>query len=211
MQSFDKELDTLNQLVLKMADLVEKNIEMAMDYYFMGKKLPTINDDLVDQFERFIEENCLDIMVKERPFARDLRTLTGILTLVEDIERVGDHAEDIYNFSRKLRKSDSTMKIEVKDLFEIVMRMFHNAIRCFVNKDEELAKSVIEKDELVDELYEKKLDELITKWENKQDSSFAIYNTLVVKYLERIADHSVNIAEWVIYIIKGYYKDKQIL
>ena len=103
------------------------------------------------------------------------------------------------------------MKIEVKDLFEIVMRMFHNAIRCFVNKDEELAKSVIEKDELVDELYEKKLDELITKWENKQDSSFAIYNTLVVKYLERIADHSVNIAEWVIYIIKGYYKDKQIL
>lgn len=211
MQSFDKELDTLNQLVLKMADLVEKNIEMAMDYYFMGKKLPTINDDLVDQFERFIEENCLDIMVKERPFARDLRTLTGILTLVEDIERVGDHAEDIYNFSRKLRKSDSTMKIEVKDLFEIVMRMFHNAIRCFINKDEELAKSVIEKDELVDELYEKKLDELITKWENKQDSSFAIYNTLVVKYLERIADHSVNIAEWVIYIIKGYYKDKQIL
>ncbi|MGM9808131.1 MAG: phosphate signaling complex protein PhoU [Bacilli bacterium] len=211
MQSFDKELDTLNQLVLKMADLVEKNIEMAMNYYFMGKKLPTINDDLVDQFERFIEENCLDIMVKERPFARDLRTLTGILTLVEDIERVGDHAEDIYNFSRKLRKSDSTMKIEVKDLFEIVMRMFHNAIRCFVNKDEELAKSVIEKDELVDELYEKKLDELITKWENKQDSSFAIYNTLVVKYLERIADHSVNIAEWVIYIIKGYYKDKQIL
>lgn len=211
MQSFDKELDTLNQLVLKMADLVEKNIEMAMDYYFMGKKLPTINDDLVDQFERFIEENCLDIMVKERPFARDLRTLTGILTLVEDIERVGDHAEDIYNFSRKLRKSDSTMKIEVKDLFEIVMRMFHNAIRCFVNKDEELAKSVIEKDELVDELYEKKLDELITKWKNKQDSSFAIYNTLVVKYLERIADHSVNIAEWVIYIIKGYYKDKQIL
>ena len=211
MQNFDKELDTLNQLVLKMADLVEKNIEMAMDYYFMGKKLPTINYDLVDQFERFIEENWLDIMVKERPFARDLRTLTGILTLVEDIERVGDHAEDIYNFSRKLRKSDSTMKIEVKDLFEIVMRMFHNAIRGFVNKDEELAKSVIEKDELVDELYEKKLDELITKWENKQDSSFAIYNTLVVKYLERIADHSVNIAEWVIYIVSGFHKDKKII
>ena len=56
----------------------------------------------------------------------------------------------------------------------------------------------------------KKLEELIKKWQNKDESSFAIYTTLVVKYLERIADHSVNIAEWVIYILKGFYKDKQI-
>ncbi len=210
MQNIDKELDNLNQLVLKMADLVEKNIEIAMDYYFTGKNLPDINDDLVDRMERFIEELCLDIMIKERLFAKDLRRLTGILTLIEDIERVGDHAEDITNFSEKLKKTESKMKLEVKDLFELSMRMFHDSIRCFVSKDVDLAHDVILLDDMVDKLYENKLDELITKWESKVDSSFAIYNTLVVKYLERIADHSVNIAEWVIYIVNGYYKDKQI-
>ncbi len=210
MKNIDEELDNLNQLVLKMADLVEKNIETAMDYYFKGKRLPEINDDLVDKMERFIEESCLDIMIKERPFAKDLRRLTGILTLVEDIERVGDHAEDIYNFSKKLRKSESIIKLEVKDLFEISIRMFHDSIRCFVSKNIDLANKVIHLDDLVDKLYESKLDELIAKWETRADNSFAIYNTLVVKYLERIADHAVNIAEWVIYIANGYYKDKQI-
>ncbi len=210
MQNIDKELDNLNQLVLKMADMVEKNIEIAMDYYFENKKGTSIDDDIIDKMERFVEEECLDIMIKERPFAKDLRRLTGILTLVEDIERVGDHAEDIFNFARKLRKTESTMKIEVKDLFEISIRMFHDAIRCFVSKNVDLAHEVISLDDVVDRLYESKLDELIKKWESRADSSFAIYNTLVVKYLERIADHSVNIAEWVIYIANGYYKDKQI-
>ncbi len=210
MQNIDQELDHLNQLVLKMADMVEKNIEIAMDYYFKGKEINNIDDDLVDGMERFIEESCLDIMIKERPFAKDLRRLTGILTLVEDIERIGDHAEDIYNFSKKLKKTESVMKLEVRELFELSIRMFHDSIRCFVSKNVDLANEVISLDDVVDRLYEKKLDELIQKWESKIDSSFAIYNTLVVKYLERIADHAVNIAEWVIYIASGYYKDKQI-
>ena len=210
MQEIDEKIDNLNQLVLKMADLVEKNIEMAMDYYFKKKIVFTINDDWVDQMERFIEESCLDIMVKERLFAKDLRILTGILTLIEDIERIGDHAEDIYLFATKIKKVNSDMKIEVKDLFEIVIKMFHNSIRCFVSKNINLAEEVISLDNIVDKLYESKLDELIEKWQSKEDSSFAVYNTLVVKYLERIADHSVNIAEWVIYIANGYYKDRQI-
>ncbi len=210
MQNIDKELDNLNQLVLKMADIVEKNIEIAMNFYFDGKETTNVDDDLVDGMERYIEESCLDIMIKERPFAKDLRRLTGILTLVEDIERIGDHAEDIYNFSKKIKKTESIMKLEVRELFELAIRMFHDAIRCFVAKNVALAKEVISLDDVVDRLYESKLDELIEKWETKADSSFAIYNTLVVKYLERIADHAVNIAEWVIYIASGYYKDKQI-
>ncbi len=210
MQNIDEKLDNLNRLVLKMADLVEKNIEIAMEQYFKREKLPDINDDLVDQMERFIEESCLDIMIKERPFAKDLRRLTGILTLVEDIERIGDHAEDIDHFSKKLKHCKSTMKLEVNDLFEIAIRMFHDSIRCFVTKNVDLANKVIALDDFVDQLYEAKLDELIENWKNRVDNSFAIYNTLVVKYLERIADHAVNIAEWVIYIVNGYYKDKQI-
>ncbi len=210
MQSIDKELDYLNQMVLKMTDLVEKNMKIAQDFYLTKKSDLEINDDLVDKYERLVEETCLDIMIKERPFAKDLRRLTGILTLVEDLERIGDHAEDIYNFTKKLIVSKCSIDFDINELFETVIKMFYDSIKSFINKDEKLAQEVINRDDFVDNLYEKKLEELIKKWQNKDESSFAIYTTLVVKYLERIADHSVNIAEWVIYILKGFYKDKQI-
>ncbi len=210
MQSIDKELDYLNQMVLKMTDLVEKNMKIAQDFYLTKKSYLEINDDLVDKYERLVEETCLDIMIKERPFAKDLRRLTGILTLVEDLERIGDHAEDIYNFTKKLIVSKCSIDFDINELFETVIKMFYDSIKSFINKDEKLAQEVINRDDFVDNLYEKKLEELIKKWQNKDESSFAIYTTLVVKYLERIADHSVNIAEWVIYILKGFYKDKQI-
>lgn len=210
MQSIDKELDYLNQMVLKMTDLVEKNMKIAQDFYLTKKSDLDINDDLVDKYERLVEETCLDIMIKERPFAKDLRRLTGILTLVEDLERIGDHAEDIYNFTKKLIVSKCSIDFDINELFETVIKMFYDSIKSFINKDEKLAQEVINRDDFVDNLYEKKLEELIKKWQNKDESSFAIYTTLVVKYLERIADHSVNIAEWVIYILKGFYKDKQI-
>ena len=210
MQSIDKELDYLNQMVLKMTDLVEKNMKIAQDFYLTKKSDLEINDDLVDKYERLVEETCLDIMIKERPFAKDLRRLTGILTLVEDLERIGDHAEDIYNFTKKLIVSKCSIDFDINELFETVIKMFYDSIKSFINKDEKLAQEVINRDDFVDNLYDKKLEELIKKWQNKDESSFAIYTTLVVKYLERIADHSVNIAEWVIYILKGFYKDKQI-
>lgn len=210
MQSIDKELDYLNQMVLKMTDLVEKNMKIAQDFYLTKKSYLEINDDLVDKYERLVEETCLDIMIKERPFAKDLRRLTGILTLVEDLERIGDHAEDIYNFTKKLIASKCSIDFDINELFETVIKMFYDSIKSFINKDEKLAQEVINRDDFVDNLYDKKLEELIKKWQNKDESSFAIYTTLVVKYLERIADHSVNIAEWVIYILKGFYKDKQI-
>lgn len=210
MNNLEIKLDKLNQEVLKMTSLVEKHIDIAVNYYYKENYNDNINDNLVDEFERKIEEMCLDIMIKERPYAKDLRRLTGILTLVEDIERIGDHAEDILNFSKKIDESSSNMKIEIKDLFDIVLKMFRDSIHCFVNMNKELAEEIINMDDIVDNIYETKLNELIKNWKTKNDSSFAIYNTLVVKYLERIADHAVNIAEWVIYIKNGYYKDKQI-
>lgn len=203
MKSLDRELDKLNQVLLEMADVVEKNMEIANKYYFDRTSTEKVNDDKVDMYERFVEEMVLDIMIKERPYASDLRILTGILTLVEDIERIGDHAEDIYNFTSRLIDTNSNIIFDIKDISDLVIQMFHHAIRSFIDKDENLALEVIKLDDTVDKLYEEKLNELIEKWNNKDDSSFAIYNTLVIKYLERIADHSVNICEWVIYIIRG--------
>lgn len=208
-----EEMESLNQLVLKMSDAVVTNITEAINYYLEKCDHVEINDDLIDQYERLVEEMCVNILLKERPFAKDLKEVTGVLKLVSDLERIGDHAEDIYDFATKLigYKEKEEKNTEIENLSVFVMQMINRAIKAYIEKDYNLAKEVIADDDYVDEKYL----EIIGNLRNKENIDkdyllFAIYTTLVVKYLERIADHSVNIAEWVVYISSGYYKDKMI-
>ena len=206
------EIDNLKQMVLKMSDVVVSNIETAINNY-LGKTDEMVNDDLVDKFERLIEEMCLNILLKERPYASDLKQLTGILKLVSDLERIGDHAEDIITFSHKLKENNKEVLHDekIENLASFIVDMLNKAVNSYINEDIEQAKKVIDLDNYVDKKYEELIEELAhNKINDEFYLSFAIYTTLVAKYLERIADHSVNIAEWVIYIKSGYYKDKKI-
>lgn len=208
-----EEMESLNQLVLKMSDAVVTNITEAIKYYLEKCDHVEINDDLIDQYERLVEEMCVNILLKERPFAKDLKEVTGVLKLVSDLERIGDHAEDIYDFATKLigYKEKEEKNTEIENLSVFVMQMINRAIKAYIEKDYNLAKEVIADDDYVDEKYLEIIGNLRNKENIDKDYlSFAIYTTLVVKYLERIADHSVNIAEWVVYISSGYYKDKMI-
>ncbi|CDD22364.1 phosphate uptake regulator [Firmicutes bacterium CAG:313] len=208
-----EEMESLNQLVLKMSDAVVTNITEAINYYLEKCDHVEINDDLIDQYERLVEEMCVNILLKERPFAKDLKEVTGVLKLVSDLERIGDHAEDIYDFATKLigYKEKEEKNTEIENLSVFVMQMINRAIKAYIEKDYNLAKEVIADDDYVDEKYLEIIGNLRNKENIDKDYlSFAIYTTLVVKYLERIADHSVNIAEWVVYISSGYYKDKMI-
>lgn len=208
-----EEMESLNQLVLKMSDAVVTNITEAINYYLEKCDHVEINDDLIDQYERLVEEMCVNILLKERPFAKDLKEVTGVLKLVSDLERIGDHAEDIYDFATKLigYKEKEEKNTEIENLSVFVMQMINRAIKAYIEKDYNLAKEVIADDDYVDEKYLEIIGNLRNKENIDKDYlSFAIYTTLVVKYLERIADHSVNIAEWVVYILSGYYKDKMI-
>ena len=208
-----EEMESLNQLVLKMSDAVVTNITEAINYYLEKCDHVEINDDLIDQYERLVEEMCVNILLKERPFAKDLKEVTGVLKLVSDLERIGDHAEDIYDFATKLigYKEKEEKNTEIENLSVFVMQMINRAIKAYIEKDYNLAKEVIADDDYVDEKYLEIVGNLRNKENIDKDYlSFAIYTTLVVKYLERIADHSVNIAEWVVYISSGYYKDKMI-
>lgn len=212
----DIELDNLNKLLYKMTDEVQDNIRKSLDYYF-GKEIKEtyINDDLIDNYERLIEEICINILIKERLYGRDLKEVTGILKLVADVERIGDHAEDIYNFATILKKIQKDNKLyfikEIDDLSKHVLDMLKKSILAYVNKDIALANEIIEADNYVDNKYMEILD-LMAKEKNPDNFflSFAIYNAIVVKYLERIADHSVNICEWTVYIVNGFHKDKKI-
>lgn len=208
-----EEMESLNQLVLKMSDAVVTNITEAINYYLEKCDHVEINDDLIDQYERLVEEMCVNILLKERPFAKDLKEVTGVLKLVSDLERIGDHAEDIYDFATKLigYKEKEEKNTEIENLSVFVMQMINRAIKAYIEKDYNLAKEVIADDDYVDEKYLEIIENLRNEENIDKDYlSFAIYTTLVVKYLERIADHSVNIAEWVVYISSGYYKDKMI-
>lgn len=208
-----EEMESLNQLVLKMSDAVVTNITEAINYYLEKCDHVEINDDLIDQYERLVEEMCVNILLKERPFAKDLKEVTGVLKLVSDLERIGDHSEDIYDFATKLigYKEKEEKNTEIENLSVFVMQMINRAIKAYIEKDYNLAKDVIADDDYVDEKYLEIIGNLRNKENIDKDYlSFAIYTTLVVKYLERIADHSVNIAEWVVYISSGYYKDKMI-
>lgn len=207
----EKEIENLKEMLLKMSDTVVENISEAILVYVGKKEASIINDDLVDQYERLIEEICLTILLRERPYASDLKQVTGILKLVADVERIGDHAEDIMQFATKLNQFPSEHMEAVDKLTSFVLEMLKKSILSYVNSDVELANQVIKSDDYVDEKYEEIVEMLAhPQKEGENYLPFAIYTTLMVKYLERIADHCVNIAEWVVYIVSGYHKDKKI-
>lgn len=208
----EEEIDHLCQMMVKMSEQVIENLKNALDIYynFDEKKLDLINDDIVDLHERLIEETCLNIMLRERPYAKDLRMVSGILKCVEDVERLGDHAEDIRDFAVKLKNEAHHEIAELDQAIDVTIKMVNDSVQSFVNKDIKLANDVIKRDDIVDELYEQCLSTIIENDKKEFSSEFSVYTTLIVKYIERIADHAVNISEWVVYILSGYYKDKQI-
>lgn len=209
------EIKQLDNLIKEMSGVVERNLNYALDVYKNYDSLKDYNpidDDKVNAYERWVETDCLHLMTKERLYADDLRKVTGIMSLVQDIERLGDHAKDILQFSLRLRRSNKD-NTRILALIEFVMQMVHDSIYSYINRDILLARDTIKRDDHVDFEYDEILLDLIKDEEknNEISKSYTVYTALVVKYLERIADHSTNIAEWVIYIINGYYKDKQII
>ncbi len=209
----NEEIEELNKIIIRMGEQVVENLRIAIELYrhYDEGKAALINDDIVDIQERLIDEMCLNVMVKERPFASDLRVITGILKMVTDLERLADNAEDIRDFSSKLAKVEhhecKILNLMVDKAFEMV----RNSVKAYIDKDIALANKVIQEDDIVDKLYDEGLERIV-KHLDEQDYSnaFATYTTLVIKYVERIADHAVNVAEWVIYIASGFHKDKKI-
>lgn len=210
----DKEIRDLDSMILEMAGVVEKNLKYAIDIYLNYdplKNYQQVDDEKVNQYERSIEKTCLHLMLKERLFAEDLRQVTGILSMVQDLERLGDHAKDILEFSLRL-KNPFRRDERIDRLIDFVYEMVESSIQSYLKRDIDLAKKVIQSDDHVDKEYAEIIQELIRKEkESEITSSYAIYSALVVKYLERIGDHATNVAEWSIYILTGYYKDSQII
>ena len=212
-----EKIDQVFVETIKMFDLTIRYLNDSFSYFFnetnFEEKEKEINDDIVDRSLIAVEKKCLNIILRERPFARDLRRITGVFKLVDDIERLGDHSEDIAWCVSNLKKSDKYL-VQSKSLLEMInvsLSMVTDAYYSLVKEDVKLATNVLKSDDLVDTLYLKVLKELQPINNSNLDSNFIVFSTLIAKYIERIADHASNIAEWAIYIKSGYYKDEVII
>jgi phosphate transport system protein len=206
---FDKELETLKLDLIKMADLVIKNIHQSLSIFLEMNALSANDlikkDSEVNDYEYQIEKECMRIILREQPVAKDLRLITSVLKMITDLERIGDHAVDIAKLTIFMEKTNEPFDVdEVQDMVNVSENMIKNAVESFVNHDLNMAQSVIQKDDIVDKAFYK-VREIVAQGLKEQtiDSDYALYLMMVAKYLERIGDHAVNLAEWVIFSITG--------
>ena len=196
---------------IRMIELTFDDLNKAFDS-IKNKQNETVNDDEIDAYHLKIESNALRILLKESIYSQDLRIVTGILKLVDDIERIGDHSEDLLWCTSKLTEFEKHIKIDKLDiLLNSVKDMTTLTLKAYLNEDISLAKELINSDDNIDKLYLDVLNQLEKIKEKDKMQNLTIYTTLIDKYLERVADHLVNINEWIIYIKNGEYKGKVII
>ena len=214
---FDRQLSTLNDELIEMGSMIEKSIETAIkalvnqDVDLARHAIEA--DEEIDRQERIIEDLCMKLLLQQQPVAKDLRLISAALKMITDMERIGDHAADISEMTILMADSDyekSAINMEViKEMAKETTDMVIKSVDAFVNKDLELARWVINRDDVVDDLFDSFRKELIQKInENVKNGEMATDMLMVAKYFERIGDHATNIAEWVIYSITGKHEDE---
>lgn len=205
---FEEQLAQLHRELIEMGALCERVIALASRALTTGDKslaqqVPPLDRD-IDRKERDIENLCMKLLLQQQPVARDLRVISSALKMIYDMQRIGNQASDITEIIRFVKGEDVINRIHIKKMTAATTKMVADSISSFVSKDLVLAQSVIAYDDVVDELFSKVREELVGILTRHPDSGAVCVDLLMVsKYLERIGDHAVNIAGWVVYSIAG--------
>ena len=208
-KTFDAELQELNYEMIDMAAAAEDAIDvvvesLASDDDTAAKSAMELTKHM-DEMERDIENRCLRLLLQQQPVARDLRTISAALKMVTDLQRIGDQCSNIAEISLLLTGQKQTAALaHIRTMSQKAGVMVKRAIFSYVNRDTDAAKAVIALDDEIDELFrtiKAELVELIV--ESRQEADQAIDLIIIAKYLERIADHAVNIAQWAIFCVTG--------
>jgi phosphate transport system protein len=213
--SQDTRVKSINKELIEMADLVEKQIcesLISLKNYDLEKAEEIIkDDDIVDEMQRRIEEECIKYIATEQPLATDLRKVFTASKIVTDLERMADHAVDICKITKRIGGDINSLKKSSAELWVMeqkVREMIKSAIDAYINEDNELAYKICESDNEIDAFYKSLFTNLINAI--KVDESSIQKGTqllFVIKYLERIGDHVTNICEWTIFSKTGVYVD----
>ncbi len=204
---FQKELQQLKEDLLKMAALVEEAINTAVQSLVKrdsGLAKKTFEGEVqINRMEIDIEDRCLKLLALMHPMAADLRFITSAMKIITDLERMGDQAVNIAERAISLNQEPQLKPyIDIPKIAEITQSMVKDVLDAFVNSDSKLARSVCERDDMVDGLNDQVFRELLTfMMSDPQTITRAVHLMIVCRCLERIADHSTNIAEDVIFLV----------
>ena len=211
--NFEYELKKLHVELIEMGSSVEIAIEDSIRAFRKNDlelcKRIIENDKMVDEMEEKIASKCLWLIAREQPGAADLRKITTALKIITDMERIGDHAADIAEITMHISdKNTFADSSHIPQMAAAAIEMVRNAVTAYVNYDLALAKATVEKDDEVDEYFNLIKQELVDIFKSQpQNMDNAIDFLLIAKYLERIADHAVNICEWVHFSQTGEHKN----
>lgn len=212
---FDEQLATLNKELIEMGALCEEAIADA------AKALTTADEKTaakvepleaeINQKERDIESLCLKMLLQQQPVARDLRQISAALKMITDLERIGDQASDIAEIITFIDKKAGIDCEPICLMAEATIRMVTESVDAFVKRDVGIAQQAIAHDDTVDDYFLKVKRSLINMIAQRPaDGEHALDLLMIAKYFERIGDHAVNIAEWVIFSVTGVHKGQTV-
>ncbi len=215
--TFINELNQLKENVADMATRVEKNYETLFEAYEKKEKaaiekIVAVDKD-INRRQREIESECLFLITKQQPIVSDLRAVTASLKVVTDIERVGDHVADIAELLIRMdMKELSVYSTHLNPMIRETRDMLRMAVDAFTGRNKEEAQEVIQKDDVVDELFNAVKNDVIESLKKEtRDADECVDILMIAKYLEKIGDHAVNICEWEIFKETGNISDMRLL
>ena len=209
-----KKLEQMQKELLEMGMLCEEAIQKTYRLLVSEQereelvKAIEVLEREIDAKERRIEADCIQLFLQQQPVASDLRLISSALKMITDLERIGDHATDIAEILET-----GSIKVPVKDIdlakmAEIAMDMINRSVESYVQKDLEMAREVINRDDVLDELF------INVRKEINRCSAEGIYTNdqtldllMIAKYYERLGDHATNVAEWVEFSLTGKHRN----
>ena len=209
-KQFDAELENVRSRVLQMGGLVEEQIVQAMDALISGdmEKIERViaNDHRVNAMEVELDESCSHIIARRQPAAGDLRLLITVIKTITDLERIGDEAEKIARMAKLIHTAERLHmpRMDLSHIADRAVQMLRQSLDCFARLDVAAAMAVVKQDSEVDDSFRAIMRQLITfMMKDPRTISRSLEILFIAKAVERIGDHSKNMAEYVIYMVKG--------
>ncbi|MEE9133467.1 MAG: phosphate signaling complex protein PhoU [Gemmatimonadota bacterium] len=207
---FEQQLDELTGRLVAMSrmieGLIETSLEAVQEKDVAKAEAVVLGDREIDATEVEIEEACVELLALQQPMASDLRRLIAILKINNDLERIGDHAVNIAETAQRLAEAgeDWSLPIELSEACAIAQGMLRDVLDAFVQHDVDKARSVLERDDRVDQLHEAHLRSAITMMmESPAGTGTGLSFILIGRNIERVADLATNIGEDVVYLVEG--------
>ncbi len=211
-QAFEQQLTQLQERLLEMGAFVQTMLDRSMralvEHDLALAHEVIVADDTADEMDLDIEKQCMRLLALQQPMSADLRLIGTVLKVIADVERIGDYSVDIAKTAIKLADTEYFKPlVDIPRMAEMVRAMLGRALEALVEKDLDIVMQVVDSDDEVDKMWYALLDELEGLMEQRPEVvRQAVAFLLVARYLERIADHTVNIAERVAYMVTGRFE-----